>query len=94
MKSLSENGILCVHVIGYKQGCKTIYKLEYGTSFGQDLDIQAMIQGMIQDLQAGVQDLQAEVQDLQVVQEVFTSFIRFWIFGWNTKGTSRCVMRW
>ena len=32
--------------------------LEYGTSYGQDLDIKGMIQGMVQDL---VQDLQAEV---------------------------------
>ena len=34
-----------------------MYRLEYGTSFGQDLDIQAMIQG----LQAEVQDLQASL---------------------------------
>ena len=27
-KSLSENEILCVHVIGYKLGYKIIYKLE------------------------------------------------------------------
>ena len=48
-------GFLCVHVIGYKPGYKITYKLEYSTRFGQDLDIQAMIQG----LQAEVQDLQA-----------------------------------
>ena len=93
-KNLSENGVLCVHVIGYKLGYKIIYKLEYSTSFGQDSDIQAMVQGMVQDLQARVQDLQAEVKDLQAVQEVFTSSIRFWIFGWNTKGTSRYFMGW
>ena len=55
VKSLSENGIFCVYVIGYKRGYNFIFKLEYGTSFGQDLDIQ----DMIQDLQAEVQDLQA-----------------------------------
>ena len=32
-----------------------MYRLEYGTSFGQDLDIQGMVQG----LQAEVQVLQA-----------------------------------
>ena len=41
-----------------------------------------------------VQELQAEVEDLQAIKEVFTSFIRFWIFGWNTKGTSRCFIGW
>ena len=52
--------------------------LEYGTSCGQDLDIQGMIQGMIQAL---VQDLQAEAYDLQAVQELFTSFskVRDWL---------------
>ena len=35
-KSLRKNRILCVHVIGYKLGYMIIYKLEYGTSFGQD----------------------------------------------------------
>jgi hypothetical protein len=88
-KNLSENGILCVHVIGYKLGYKIIYKLEHGIRCGQDLDIQAMIQRMIQDLQGIIQDL---VQFLQgEVQELFTSFIRCWIFGWNTKGTSGCI---
>ena len=38
-EKLKENGILCVHVIGYGLGYKIIYKLEYGTSFGQDSDI-------------------------------------------------------
>ena len=57
----------------------------------QVLDILAMIQGMIQDLKGIIQAL---VQDLQVVQELFTIFNRFWIFGWNTKGTSRCFMGW
>ena len=33
VKSLSENGILCVHVIGYSLGYKIIYKWEYGTRF-------------------------------------------------------------
>ena len=37
--------------------------MEYGTILWQDLDLQARIQGMIQDLQDGVQDLQAKVQD-------------------------------
>jgi len=86
-EKLKENGILCVHVIGYKLGYKIIYKLEYGTSFGQDSDIQ----GMVQYLQGIIQAL---VQDLQAVQEVLTSSIRFWIFDWNTKGTSRCFMGW
>ena len=54
-------------------------------------NIQGMIQGMIQAL---VQELQVEVEDLQAIQKVFTSFIRFWIFGWNTKGTSRCFIGW
>ena len=54
-------------------------------------NIQGMIQGMIQAL---VQELQAEVEDLQAVQDVFASFIRFWIFGWNTKGTRRCCIGW
>ena len=54
-------------------------------------NIQGMIQGMIQAL---VQYLQPEAYDLQVVQEVFTCFIRFWIFGWNTKGTGRCCIGW
>ena len=54
-------------------------------------NIQGMIQGMIQAL---VQELHAEVEYLQAVQEVFTSFIRFWIFGWNTKGKSRCFIGW
>ena len=31
VKSFKENGILCVHVIGYKLEYKIIYKLEYGT---------------------------------------------------------------
>ena len=51
-----------------------------------------MVQAL--DIKAMIQDLQAGVQDLQAVQEVFTSFIRFWIFGWNTKGTSGCFMGW
>ena len=53
-----------------------------------------MVQDLQDMIQALVQDLQAEVQDLQAVQELFTSFIRFGIFGWNTKGKSRCFIGW
>ena len=87
-EKLKENGILCVHVIGY--GLRVQDHLQDGIWYKLWTRFE-YIQGMVQDLQGIIQAL---VQDLQAVQEVLTSSIRFWIFDWNTKGTSRCFMGW
>ena len=61
VNSLSENGILCVHVTGYKRGYKLWHIIQGGIWYKlgykqlQDGEQDAGIQDIVQDLQGMIQ---------------------------------------
>ena len=87
-KSLSENGVLCVHVIVYKLGYKIIYRLEYGTNFGQDLDIQGMVQDLQSIIQALVQDFTSCTGGIYKLHQI----LDIWLEHQGNKQV--CLMGW